>query len=227
MNTLWWWLSNGPLGFFTSAIINMPIYKARFYTRFSNSLSRWRQCDDNVTHEPVYDDHVEVVPVVILHLSSSLDDVLQLVVVHLLQVVHLPTLQLGRRIFSFTEFGNNQKFSRRTISLECTCCSEGGATKTTYGIRSELFRILSDCKGIFRIYAFKSSEQQWQEQRQKKCPIKVIPPEDADWERRFSPNSRRSESLQGLCRSMPSRIHRAPQISCWWGWWRFWVVEMM
>jgi len=32
----------------------------------------------------VYDDHVEVVPVVVLHLSSSLDDVLQLVVVHLL-----------------------------------------------------------------------------------------------------------------------------------------------
>ena len=98
MNTLWWWLSNGPLGFFTSAIINMPIYKARFYTRLSNSLSRWRQCN-----APVYDDHVEVVPVVVFHLSSSLDDVLQLVVVHLLQVVHLPTLQLGRSMFSFTK----------------------------------------------------------------------------------------------------------------------------
>ena len=58
---------------------------------------------------PVYDDHVEVVPVVVLHLSSSLNDVLQLVVVHLLQVVHLPTLQLGKSDLSFTEFGNNQK----------------------------------------------------------------------------------------------------------------------
>jgi len=42
----------------------------------------------------VDDDHVEVVSIVLLHLSRSLDDVLQLVIVHLLQVVHLPTLQL-------------------------------------------------------------------------------------------------------------------------------------
>ena len=87
----------------------MPIYKARFYTRFSNSLSRWRQSDDNVTQAPVYDDHVEVVPVVVLHLASSLDDVLQLIVVHLLQIVHLPTLQLGGSVLSFTEIGNHQK----------------------------------------------------------------------------------------------------------------------
>ena len=43
---------------------------------------------------PVDDHHVKVVPVVLLHLPRPLDDVLQLVVVHLLQVVHLPTLQL-------------------------------------------------------------------------------------------------------------------------------------
>ena len=71
-------------------------------------------------HTPVYDDHVEVVPIVVLHLSSSLDDVLQLVVVHLLQVVHLPTLQLGRSVLSITEFGNNQK-----EGPSCTCHFQG------------------------------------------------------------------------------------------------------
>jgi len=47
----------------------------------------------------VNDDHVEVVSVSLLHLPGALDDLLELLVVHLLVVLHLPPFKLdeGRR----------------------------------------------------------------------------------------------------------------------------------
>ena len=58
----------------------------------------------------------------LLHLSRSLNDVLQLIVVHLLQVVHLPTLQLRRKLSVFLSQERNWlPFQIKNIDVQQLC----------------------------------------------------------------------------------------------------------